>query len=621
MDTEGRMHIGFLLRISLRNLLRQKRRNLMLGAAMAIGMALLLIANAFSHGISDVMFNRILNYAAGHMSIGFSVRGNQASAVFHDGPGIRERIQSVLPPGARVDEAIGQFCRMVGDGVSDNVILIGMNIAAEVTEKEKAALRENFSMIDGSFEEITRTDIENPVIMAADKAKYLRVKKGDVVRARFQDIYGRNQAARLTVAGIFKPANIFMSAPVFTDLKRLRVLAGYGPDDVGGLRVTLRDPKRNAVPTADALHAALTPPLAAAFGMVSAGAAVQDNPVPESPARNSATEKTRPGQSAAAATHSVSTTVLGFHTDTLSLRRLTAILSLSGEAVPGVKSVLAGLTLADSLGLTPGSRCVLAYRARHGGAAAKAEFKVTGVLPEVPGLPGNVLLVNDKDFYGFYYAELPELPDAKAFLPDSTHKLRPLLDREWILLDRTHTTEEMQAKYREATKLKTRATLVDVVTMYESASMIVKLEYALNLITLSAVLILLFIIQVGVVNTLRMTIRERTREIGTMRAIGMQKGEVRTQFLLETFFLAVASCIGGVILAYIGMGLLGRLTFQASGNPLGMLLVSGHLNFKPTLIGGSLYVSLIIAIAVATAWFPSRRAANLPPSEALRHFG
>src|SRR6188768_1726654 len=116
IDGGGR-HFGFLLRISLRNLLRQKRRNLLLGAAMAIGMALLLIANAFSHGISDVMFNRILNYAAGHLSIGFSQRGNQGSAVFHDGEGILERIRGAMPAGARVDEAIGVFSRVVGEGV------------------------------------------------------------------------------------------------------------------------------------------------------------------------------------------------------------------------------------------------------------------------------------------------------------------------------------------------------------------------------------------------------------------------------------------------------------------------------------------------------------------------
>jgi putative ABC transport system permease protein len=179
----------------------------------------------------------------------------------------------------------------------------------------------------------------------------------------------------------------------------------------------------------------------------------------------------------------------------------------------------------------------------------------------------------------------------------------------------------MQRKYREATRLKTRAALVDVQTMYESASMIVKLEYALNLITLVAVLILFFIIQVGVVNTLRMTIKERTREIGTMRAIGMPRRDVHTLFMLETLFLSVAACAVGVALAFAGMAMLGRLTFDLEDNPLGMLLVNGHPHFLPTLGGTALYVALILAIAAVTAWFPARRAAKLSPSEALRHFG
>jgi ABC-type antimicrobial peptide transport system permease subunit len=77
---------------------------------------------------------------------------------------------------------------------------------------------------------------------------------------------------------------------------------------------------------------------------------------------------------------------------------------------------------------------------------------------------------------------------------------------------------------------------------------VVQLEGALNLITLIAVLVLFFIILIGVVNTLRMTIRERTREIGTNRAIGMQAYDVRNTFLFETFFLAFFACITGILL-------------------------------------------------------------------------
>lgn len=581
--------MGFLILISLRNLLRQKRRNLLLGGAIAVGMAVLAVANAFSHGISDVMFNRIMTYVTGHVSVAFSERGNTMSQVFHDGDRVLALARQAAP-GAKVEEAIGVFTRVVGNRATDNVILIGIDLNSPNSAKERAELEADFGMTAGSFADLGREDVENPLLLSAEKAAYLKAKPGDVLRARFQDVYGRNQAVRLTVAGLFKPANVFMNAPAFMDIRRLKPLAGYGTGDIGGFQVNLEEPKKNAIPVADSLHAVLKPSLAAAWGLVS-----------------------RDGRTLPAA-------VLGFKVDTASLARLPAIL---GGAAPDAKSILVGRVLADSLGLRPGEACTLSYARKYGGDTARAAFRATAIIPASAGLPGDLLLVNDRDFYGFYYAAwpAPSGPESGAFRPDTSHPLRPLLVEEWILMDRTATTEAMRKKYREASRLKTRATLVDVQTMYESASMIINLEYALNLITLAAVLILFFIIQVGVINTLRMTIRERTREIGTMRAIGMPRGDVRTQFLLETFFLSSAACLAGLILAYLGMWLLRGIPFQPDGNPLGMLLVNGRLHFKPSLAGTAAYVALILAIAAATAWFPARRAANLQPSEALRHFG
>ena len=53
---------------------------------------------------------------------------------------------------------------------------------------------------------------------------------------------------------------------------------------------------------------------------------------------------------------------------------------------------------------------------------------------------------------------------------------------------------------------------------------------------------------------------------------------------------------------------------------MGMLLVNERLYFAPTAISVVLYICLILAIAVMTAYFPSRKAANLSAAEALRHF-
>ena len=116
-----------------------------------------------------------------------------------------------------------------------------------------------------------------------------------------------------------------------------------------------------------------------------------------------------------------------------------------------------------------------------------------------------------------------------------------------------------------------------------------------------------------------MTIKERTREIGTTRAIGMQKKDVRNEFILETLFLTFFSCLVGIIAGILVMQALSLITFDTS-SALSMILKNKHLYFKlaPAGIIGNLI--LILAITGITAYFPAKRAANLSAVEALRHF-
>jgi ABC-type antimicrobial peptide transport system permease subunit len=174
--------------------------------------------------------------------------------------------------------------------------------------------------------------------------------------------------------------------------------------------------------------------------------------------------------------------------------------------------------------------------------------------------------------------------------------------------------------YREIAQKGWKAIVVDVGSMYETASMVLNLEYALNMITAACVMVLFFIILIGVVNTLRMTIRERTREIGTIRAIGMQQVDVRNSFLIETGLLALISAVFGTVLAFGAMFGLSQLTFKAEANPLGMLLVEGHIFFAPTPLAVCFFIVLIVSIAVITAYFPARRAAKTPGSRSTASF-
>ena len=139
----------------------------------------------------------------------------------------------------------------------------------------------------------------------------------------------------------------------------------------------------------------------------------------------------------------------------------------------------------------------------------------------------------------------------------------------------------------------------------------------LNTVALVVLLILLLIIMVGILNTFRMIMYERIREIGTMRALGMQRGGVRAIFLLEAMFLALGGAIAGILLAAAFMFILSLFNFGLT-SVLSMFLVNGHFLFRIrplSLIG---YIAIVAVMALLAALIPARKAAKLDPAHALR---
>ncbi|HNL10859.1 MAG TPA: FtsX-like permease family protein, partial [Turneriella sp.] len=222
---------------------------------------------------------------------------------------------------------------------------------------------------------------------------------------------------------------------------------------------------------------------------------------------------------------------------------------------------------------------------------------------------------------GFYRVYLGDMPQQRVLT--GAEKLsaewKVVLAPEFRVLPRTATGDDLMKKNQELRKTNFFGPAIDVRTMYESASQVLELEGALNLITLIAVLILFLIILTGVVNTLRMTIRERTREIGTMRAIGVRSTDVRNVFLLETFQLAAFSVLAGLLLAFIVMTVLSSFRIETQ-SVLGIFLSKKKLYFLPQFGDILRSIVMILVISTATAYFPSRRAAKLDAAEALRHY-
>ena len=127
--------------------------------------------------------------------------------------------------------------------------------------------------------------------------------------------------------------------------------------------------------------------------------------------------------------------------------------------------------------------------------------------------------------------------------------------------------------------------------------------------------IALAVSSLGIVNTMVMSILERTREIGIMKAIGGSDADVRRIFLVE------ASAIGGMGgLAGVALGwLVGRVInfganvyIRSQGGPTGNLF-----SLPLWLIGGA--IGFAFAVSLIAGSYPASRAARLDPIRALRH--
>ena len=127
--------------------------------------------------------------------------------------------------------------------------------------------------------------------------------------------------------------------------------------------------------------------------------------------------------------------------------------------------------------------------------------------------------------------------------------------------------------------------------------------------------IALAVSSLGIMNTMVMSILERTREIGIMKAIGGSDADVRRIFLIEASAIGLLGGTAGVVLGWV----VGRaINFGANVYIQQQGGTSGNLFSLPFwLIGAAIGFS--IAVSLVAGSYPAARAAKLDPIQALRH--
>lgn len=134
-----------------------------------------------------------------------------------------------------------------------------------------------------------------------------------------------------------------------------------------------------------------------------------------------------------------------------------------------------------------------------------------------------------------------------------------------------------------------------------------------------SLLVIIVIVAIGVLNTVLMTILERTREFGVLRALGTRPRTVFGLILLETAFLAGLSLVPGAALSAGLNAWLAAVGIPMSvGVEVGGVLFShmyGELNARTLWLPAS----VVFGAAVLVSLLPALRAAHVVPVDALRH--
>jgi putative ABC transport system permease protein len=167
----------------------------------------------------------------------------------------------------------------------------------------------------------------------------------------------------------------------------------------------------------------------------------------------------------------------------------------------------------------------------------------------------------------------------------------------------------------DAVKAKIKAMGFSTFALADQFAEVRRAFFYLDMILAAIGMIAIFVAALGIVNTMVMSILERTREIGVMKAVGAGDGDVRAVFFFESSIIGFAGGVFGYGLGWVVSRLINRIVnalLARQGVP-----AIDYFAFPWWLFAGAL--AFAVAVSLAAGIYPAHRAALVDPVQALRH--
>ena len=255
------------------------------------------------------------------------------------------------------------------------------------------------------------------------------------------------------------------------------------------------------------------------------------------------------------------------------------------------EGLLIGKPIAEKLHLKAGDNVSLSVNTANGDVAEQT-FVVRGIY--------------STNTYGFDSATI-FLPLTKAQAITQTQNHASTI---FVLLKDTSNTDAV-ANALKGSSLK-------VLTWKDLNPLILDWETQANSYISILYLIILAIAASVIINTLIMSVYERTREIGILSAIGMRGGRIMLLFLAESALLAVGGVIMGVVLGMLSSGLFNIHGFYIGNMGLTGFMVADTIFAKLT-VNDTINLSIVtFIVTILAGLYPAIMASRMQPVEALR---